>query len=126
VRQRAAAAGDLAEIAAREKDAELTTGTYDGAAAGVTSHGPDLMPLLESLAPGETSEPVLGADAITFYRLDRKTIDEKAAFAKYAGRIRLSLVDAKLDELLRRRIAASDIQVDSEAVAALNPKDVRE
>ena len=126
VQRRVAAASDLATAAARERDAELTTGTFDGAAAGVTTHGPDLLPVLEPLAAGELSVPVVGADELTYYRLDSKTVDADAAFAKYAQRIRQSLVDEKFDHLLRSRIATSDRQVDSEAIAAINAKDVQE
>lgn len=118
LRRRVATADRLAEVAATEPRAELTTGTYDAGSAAVRSQ--DLAPLLERLDPGEISAPVVGADEVTYYQLDDKTVDENVAFAKYARRIHQSLVDEKFDQYVQRRIASSDIQVDT------NAKDVQE
>ena len=83
-------------------------------------------PLLGNLAPGEISAPVMGTGQITYYELDGRTVDERAAFADYSRRIRQSLVEERFDQYLQRTIASSDIEVDADAVDAINAEDVRE
>ncbi len=126
LQRRVAAAGRLADVAARVPGATATTGTYDGGSAGANAHGQDLMALLGNLAPGELSAPVMGTGQITYYELERKTVDERAAFADYSRRIRQSLVEERFDQYLQRTIASSDIEVDADAVDAINAEDVRE
>ncbi|MBM7791097.1 peptidyl-prolyl cis-trans isomerase [Tenggerimyces flavus] len=119
LQRRAAAANRLADLA-REPRATLTTGTYDASQTGMVAQDQDLAGLLDQLDEGQISAPVVGTDEITYYELDGETVDENAAFTKYAKRIRQSLVEKKLDQYVQRRIAASDIQIDTDA------KDVRE
>lgn len=127
LRQRVAAAGRLADVAAEEPGAQLTTGTYDGSSpTGMNAHTQDLTTVLGKLAPGQISTPVVGAGQLTYYELDGKTVDEDAAFAAYANRIRASLVDEKFSQLLQRRVDSSDIEVDTAAVDAITEEDVQQ
>ncbi|GAB2965781.1 hypothetical protein GCM10023080_029290 [Streptomyces pseudoechinosporeus] len=126
LQRRVAAAGRLADVAAGEPGAKLTTGTYDGSGStGLNAHDQDLMAVLGKLAPGRISAPVMGADQITYYELDSKKVDEDKAFADYRRRIRQSLVEEKFDQFLQRRVDTSDIDVDTSAVDAINAEDVQ-
>ncbi|MEQ4209359.1 hypothetical protein [Actinopolymorpha sp. B9G3] len=124
--RRVAAAGRLADVAAREPGATLTTDTYDGGLAGANAHDQDLMTLLGDLAPGEISAPVMGTGQVTYYELDGRSVDESAALADYSRRIRQVLIEERFKQFLERRIATSDIEVDAEALDAINAKDVQE
>jgi hypothetical protein len=125
LRQRVADAGRLADVAAQEPGARLTTDTYDGGSAGMNAHDQDLMAVLGTLAPGQISAPITGTGQITYYQLNNKTVDEDAALAAYSYRIRQSLVEEKFDQFLRRRLDNSDVDVDPAAVDAINAEDVQ-
>jgi len=125
LQSRVAAVGGLADVAADEPGARLTSATYAGGeSSGVNAHDQDLMAVLTALSPGQISAPVPGTGQITYYRLDRRTVDADAAFAKYAARIRQSLAGEKFDRYVDTRLAGSDIEVDTEALADINPEDV--
>lgn len=125
LQQRVAAAGRLADVAAQERGATHTTGTYDRGSAGMNAHDQDLVAVLGSLSPGEISAPIADTGQITYYQLDDKTVDEDAAFDGYAQRIRLSLVEDKFHQYLQRRMDSSDFQVDAAAVDDINAEDVQ-
>ncbi len=126
LQRRVAAAGRLADVAAREPGAKLTTATHDGGATtGQSARDQDLVAVLSRLAPGQISAPVTDTHQITYYELDGKTVDEAAAFAEYSRRIRQSLIGKKFDEFLQRRVKDSAIEVDTAAVNAINPEDVQ-
>lgn len=95
--------GRLADVAAQVPGATLTTGTYDGGPTTLNAHTQDLLAVLGNLAPGEISAPVPGTGQVTYYQLDSRTVDENAAFAGYANRIRQSLIDEKFTRYLQRR-----------------------
>ncbi|MEU1518716.1 hypothetical protein ABZ490_42370 [Streptomyces sp. NPDC005811] len=119
-------AGSLAAVADTAPGARLTTGTYEpGASGGLNAHDQDLAAVLGGLAPGGISAPVRGTGEITYYELDGKKVDEDKAFAAYARRIRLSLVEEKFDQYLQRRVERSDIDVDTSAVDAINAEEVQ-
>jgi hypothetical protein len=124
LQRRVAAAGRLADAAAREPGAVLTTGTYDGGSAGTDDHDQVLRSVLGSLAPGEISAPISGTNQITYYELVDLTVDEDAALADYSYRIRQSLVEERFHKFLQRRVDNSDIEVDAAAVADINAEDV--
>lgn len=125
--RRVAAAGRLADAAAREPGARLTTATHDGRSpTAPNSPDRDLVAVLRTLAPGQISGPVAGTHQITFYQLDGKTVDERAALADYSRRIRQSLIDEKFTQFLQRRVDDSAIEVDTAAVDAINPEDVQQ
>jgi hypothetical protein len=127
LQRRVTAAGRLADVAAGEPGAKLTTGTYDGSGStGLNAHDQDLMAVLGTLAPGRISAPVTGTGQITYYELDGKDIDEDKAFADYSQRIRQSLVEEKFTQFLQRRVESGDIDVDTSAVDAINAKDVQQ
>jgi hypothetical protein len=63
---------------------------------------------------------------ITYYQLDRKSVDEDKAFADYRQRIRQSLAEEKFTQYLQRRVDHSDIEVDHSAMDAINAKDVQQ
>lgn len=127
LRRRVTAADRLADVAAREPGAKLTTATYHGGGStGLNAHDQDLTAVLSRLAPGQISTPVTDPGRITYYELDGKTVDEGAALAEYSRRIRQSLVQEKFDQFLQRRVDSSDIEVDTAAVDAINAKDVPE
>ncbi|MGW0710168.1 hypothetical protein ACWD4G_30145 [Streptomyces sp. NPDC002643] len=126
LRRRVAEAGRLAEVAAEEPGAKLTTGTHDG--GGTTSlnaHEQDLMSVLGGLRPGGISAPVQGTGQITYYELDGKDVDEDKAFADYAQRIRQSLVEEKFDRYVQRRVENGDIDIDTSALDAITAEDVQ-
>ncbi|GGK69181.1 hypothetical protein [Streptomyces flaveus] len=126
LQRRVAAAKHLADVAAGEPGAKLTTGTYDGSGStGLNARDQDLMAALGNLAPGERSAPVTGTGQITYYELDSKKVDEDKAFADYRRRIRQSLVEEKFTQFLQRRVDNSDIDVDTSAVDAINAEDVQ-
>jgi hypothetical protein len=126
LQQRVAAAGSLANVAASEPGATLTTGTYDGGGpTTLNAHTQDLMAVLGNLAPGQISAPVASTGQVTYYQLDGKTVDENAAFAAYSRRIQQSLIDKKFAQYLQRRVDNSDIEVDTAAVDAINAEDVQ-
>lgn len=125
LRARVANADRLADIAGAEHGARLTTATYDGAnPTGLNAHDQDLIAVLGKLSPGQISAPVNGTGQITYYELDRKTVDEDAAFADYSRRIRQSLVEKKFDQFVERRADDSDIEIDTATVESINAKDV--
>jgi len=125
LQSRVVAKGGLAEVAAAEPGARLTSATYAGGeSSGVNAHDQDLMAVLTGLAPGQISAPVRGPDQITYYELDGRKVDADAAFATYAARIRQSLMGEKFDRYVGNRLAGSDIEVDTEALADINPEDV--
>ncbi|WP_188196550.1 hypothetical protein [Nonomuraea sp. SYSU D8015] len=124
LQRRVAAADRLAEVADREPGAKLTTATHHG--GGAAAHDQDLMAVLGTLSPGRISAPVPGTGQITFYELNGKTVDEDAAFAEYSRRIRQSLIEEKFNQFLQRRVAGSDIEVDTAAVDAINAEDVHQ
>lgn len=124
LQQRVAAAGSLANVAASEPGAQLTTATYGGPTT-LNAHTQDLMAVLGSLAPGQISAPVPGTGQVTYYQLDGKTVDDKAAFTDYSRRIQQSLIDKKFAQYLQRRVDSSDIEVDTAAVDAINAEDVQ-
>lgn len=124
LRRRVAAADGLARLAKREPGAELTTATQRGGGSAV--HDQDLMAVLGSLEKGQISAPVPGAGQITYYELDDKTVDEDAAFAEYARRIRQSLVEEKFDQFIRDRVDAGEAEIDAAAVDAINAEDVQQ
>ncbi|MEV5498256.1 hypothetical protein AB0M50_22950 [Nonomuraea fuscirosea] len=124
LRRRVAAADRLARVAEREPGAELSTDTRRGGGSAV--HDQDLMAVLGALDPGQISAPVTGAGQITYYELTGKTVDEDAAFAEYARRIRQSLVEEKFDQFIRRRVDAGDVEIDATAVDAINAEDVQQ
>jgi hypothetical protein len=126
LQRRVANVDRLAEVAARVPDATLTTHTYDSASVGASTQSDGLRTILERLAPGEISEPVVGASQVTYYELDAKAVDEDAALAEYAYRIRQSLVEEKFQRYLERRVDNSTAEIDAPAVDALNPEDVRQ
>ncbi len=126
LQRRVAAADRLADVAARERTARFTTGTYDGGSAGAIAHDQYLMALLGNLPVGEISAPAVGTGQITYYELDGKSVDEGAAFAEYSRRIGQSLVEERFHQYLQQKIAHSDVEVDTDAVAAINAKDVQE
>jgi hypothetical protein len=127
LRRRVAAADRLAQVAAREPGARLTTATYDGGGStGLNAHDQDLRAVLSKLAPGQISAPVTGTDQITYYELDDKTLDTDAAFAEYSRRIRQSLVEEKFDRFLQHRVDNGHIEVDTTAMDAINSEDVKE
>ncbi|MCT2582085.1 peptidyl-prolyl cis-trans isomerase [Actinophytocola gossypii] len=126
LRRRVAAADRLADVAPGEPGARITSGTYGGSGStGRNAHDQQLTAVLGNLAPGEVSDPVAGADHITYYQLDGKTVDEDAAFAGYAKRIRISLVDEKFSQLLQRRVDDGEFEVDTAALDAIDEEDVR-
>jgi hypothetical protein len=126
LQRRVAAADRLSDLAAAEPGAKLATGTYDGGApSSMNAHAQDLIAVLGNLAPGEISAPIPDTGQITYYELDGKTVDENAAFAEYANRIRQSLVEDKFDQYLQRRADGSDLEVNAAAVDAINAEDVR-
>ncbi len=84
------------------------------------------MAVLGSLEKGQISAPVPGAGHITYYELDDKTVDEDAAFAEYARRIRQSLVEEKFDQFIRDRVDAGEAEIDAAAVDAINAEDVQQ
>jgi hypothetical protein len=127
LQRRVAAARRLADVAAREPAAKLTTATHAGGAPnGQSVQNQDLMAVLGKLAPGQISTPVPGTGQITYYQLDGKTVDERAAFAVYSARIRQSLVEERFDQYLQRRVDDSDIKVDAAAVDAIDAEDVQQ
>jgi hypothetical protein len=127
LQRRVAAARRLADVAAREPSAKLTTATYAGGVSnGQSVQSQDLMAVLSRLAPGQISTPVPGTGQITYYQLDGKTVDERGAFAAYSGRIRQSLIEERFDQYLQRRVDDSDIKVDAAAVDAINAEDVQQ
>ena len=106
--------------------ARLTTGTYDGSAStGRNGHDQDLLAVLTTLRPGQVSAPQPGAGEVTYYQLDSRTVDEDAAFTAYAPRIRQSLTTEKFSQYLQRRVAATDMDVDSAAVDDITPEDAQ-
>lgn len=127
LQRRVAAAKRLADVAAGEPGAKLTTGTYDGSGStGLNAHDQDLMAALGTLARGQISAPVPGTGQITYYALDSKKVDEDKAFADYRRRIRQSLVEEKFTQFLQRRVDNSDIEIDTSAVDAINAEDVQQ
>lgn len=125
LQRRVTAAKRLAQVASAQQGATLTKATYGGGdPAGLNTHDQDLVAVLGTLAPGQISAPVAGTGQITYYELDGRAVDEKAALAAYAGRIRQALVAAKFDQYLQRRVDGSDIKVDASAVAAITAEDV--
>ena len=125
VQARVTAADRLAEVAAAEPAARLTATTYDGGATtGLNAHDQDLLAELGKLSPGQISAPVTDPGQITYYELDGKAVDEDAAFAAYAGRIRQSLVEKKFGEFLQRRVDNGDIDIDTAAMGSINAEDV--
>ncbi|MDN0194576.1 hypothetical protein [Streptomyces sp. S.PNR 29] len=127
LQRRVSAAGRLAAVAAGERGAKLTTGTYDGSGStGLNAHDQDLMAVLGRLAPGQVSAPVRGTGQITYYQLGSKKVDEDKAFAEYRGRIRQSLVEEKFTTFLQRRVDKGDFDVDASAVDAIKAKDVQQ
>lgn len=127
LQRRVTSAGRLADVAAGEPGAELTTGTYDGGGStSLNAHDQDLMSVLGKLAPGRISAPVKGTGRITYYELDGKDVDEDKAFADYAQRIRQSLVEEKFNRYLQRRVENGDIDIDTSAVDAINAEDVQQ
>jgi hypothetical protein len=127
LQRRVAAADRLAQVAAREPGARLTTATYDGGGStGPNAHDQDLTSVLSKLAPGQISAPVTGTGQITYYELDDKSLDTEAALAEYSRRIRQSLVEEKFDRFLQRRVDDGHIEVDTTAVDAINSEDVKE
>ncbi|MFE9644993.1 hypothetical protein ACFYO0_12930 [Streptomyces sp. NPDC006365] len=127
LQRRVAAARHLADVAAGEPGAKLSTGTYDGSGStGLNARDQDLMAALGNLAPGESSAPVAGTGQITYYELDSKKVDEDKAFADYRRRIRQSLVEEKFTQFLQRRVENSDIEIDTSAVDAINAEDVQQ
>ncbi|PZG02750.1 hypothetical protein [Micromonospora deserti] len=127
LQRRVAAADRLAEVAAGEPGARLTTGTHHGSGpTGRNAHDQDLVAVLSKLAPGQISAPVTGTSQITYYELDGKTVDEGKALADYSRRIRQSLIEKKFDQFIQHRMDDSDIKVDPAAVAAITAKDVQQ
>ncbi|RSM59754.1 hypothetical protein DMB66_26215 [Actinoplanes sp. ATCC 53533] len=125
LRSRVTAGGGLAKVAAAEPGARLTSATYAGGrSSGVNAHDQDLLAVLTGLSPGQVSAPIPGPGQITYYALDGRKVDADAAFAKYAARIRQSLMGEKFDRYVGDRLAGSDIEVDTEALADINPEDV--
>jgi len=117
--------GGLAKVAAAEPGARLTSASYAGGqSSGVNAHDQDLTAVLTGLSPGQISAPIPGPGQITYYALDRRTVDADAAFATYAARIRQSLMGEKFDRYVGTRLAGSDIEVDTEALVDINPEDV--
>ncbi|GAB3276254.1 hypothetical protein [Kineosporia babensis] len=115
---------DLDDITTNEK--RLTKAEYsNGDTTGVNPHDQELSSILSTLSEGEISEPVIGAQEITYYQLDGKTVDEETAFEAYASRIRQVLSAEKLDALLEQRMGASDFTVDASAVDAIDAEDVQ-
>ena len=125
LQRRVTAAKRLARVAPAPKGATLTRATYGGDQARLDTHDQDLASVLGTLAPGQISAPVAGIGQITYYELDGRSVDEKAALAAYAGRIRQALVAQKFDQYLQRRVDGSDTSVDAAAVAAIKPEDVQ-
>ena len=127
LRQRVAAARSLADVAAEEPGARLTTATYDGGGStGLNTHDQDLLSVLGKLRTGEVSAPVTGTGQVAYYELDGKSVDEGKAFAAYSRRIRQSLVEEKFDQFLQRRVDDGDIDVDTKALGAINAEDVQQ
>ncbi|MGP3961165.1 hypothetical protein ACTWPT_34720 [Nonomuraea sp. 3N208] len=124
LQRRVAASDRLAEIADGEPGAKLTTATHHGGGSAV--HDQDLMAVLGKLTPGQISAPVPGTGQITYYELNRKIVDENAAFAEYSRRIRQSLIEEKFNQFLQRRVDNSDLKVDTAAVDAINTEDVHQ
>ncbi|WP_127504938.1 peptidylprolyl isomerase [Actinoplanes solisilvae] len=112
-----------APLRGNELTGPVTTATYAG--GGVNAHDQELLAVLTPLKPGQTSAPVRSGDQLTYYRLDRRTVDEKAAFAQYAPRIRQSITGEKFSQLLEKRLAGSDIKVDAEAMADVDAEEVQ-
>ncbi|MFB4262251.1 hypothetical protein [Nonomuraea sp. GTA35] len=123
LQRRVAEADGLAEVAEREPGATLTTATHQG--GGPAAHDRDLAAVLGGLGRGQISAPVPGTGQITYYELDGKTVDEEAAFAGYARRIRQSLIEEKFTQFLQRRVDSSHIEVDAAAVETINAEDAR-
>lgn len=126
LQRRVSAAGRLADVAAQLPGATQTTDTYDGGAAGVGANDQDLRAVLGSLDPGEISSPVIDTGQITYYQLNSRNVDEDKAFDAYAQRIRLSLVEAKFERFVQRRVDSSDIRIDTAAVDTINAEDVQQ
>jgi hypothetical protein len=127
LQRRVAGAGRLVDVAAREPGAQLTTATHAGGASnGQSVQNQDLMAVLSKLAQGQISAAVPGTGQITYYQLDGKTVDERAAFADYSRRIRQSLIEERFDQYLQRRVDDSEIEVDTAAVDAINAEDVQQ
>jgi len=127
LRQRVASARSLADVAAGEPGAQLTTGMYKGpGSGGLNTHDQDLMAVLGKLAPGAISAPVKGTAQVTYYELDGRTVDEDKAFADYSQRVRQSLVEEKFDAYLQRRVDGSDIDINASAMDAINAEDVQQ
>jgi hypothetical protein len=122
VQSRVGAVTTLAAVDA--PGARLTNATYAGGSGGVNTHDQDLLAVLTSLKPGQISAPVRGADQITYYELDRQTVDKDKAFTEYAPRIEQQLAAQKLDRYLQDRLRSADIEVDTKAVSAIKPEDV--
>ncbi|MGP3936198.1 hypothetical protein [Nonomuraea sp. KM88] len=122
LQRRVDAADRLADLAGREPGARLTKTTHQG--GGSAAHEQDLMAVLGKLAPGEISAPVRGGGQVTYYELTSKSVDEDAAFAEYARRIRQSLIDRKFGSYLQRRVDDRGITADTAAVESINAEDV--
>ncbi|SDT81058.1 peptidylprolyl isomerase [Actinoplanes derwentensis] len=90
---------------------------------GESRHDQDLLAVLSALGPGQISAPVIGAGQVTYYELTGRTVDERAAFATYASRIRQSLVEEKFQQFLQRRVDGGDFRVDTTAVETINAED---
>jgi len=116
----AVAGGKLAAV----PGGRLTKATWTPGRGGVNPHDQELLAVLTPLRPGQISTPIPGGDEITYYQLDRRTVDEKAAFAEYAPRIRQSLLGQKFDRYVQSRLADSDIEVDADAVADVEAEKV--
>ena len=126
LQRRVDATGRLADVAATEPDAVLTTDTYDGGSVGQSPRDQELRAVLSTLEPGEISDPVVGSGHVTFYELHAKTVDEDEAFAEYSYRIRQSLIDRKFRKYLQRRMGELEVQVDTAAVGAIDAEDVQQ
>ncbi|TDC90917.1 hypothetical protein E1292_43200 [Nonomuraea deserti] len=122
LQRRVDAADRLADLAGREPGARLTKATHQG--GGSAAHEQDLMAVLGELAPGGISAPVEGGGQVTYYELTSRSVDEDAAFAEYARRIRQSLIEKKFGAYLQRRVDDRGITVDTAAVDAINAEDV--
>ncbi|WP_166427568.1 hypothetical protein [Nonomuraea mesophila] len=114
-------AGRLADLAG-EPGARFTKATHKG--GGMAAHQQDLMAVLGGLAPGDISAPVRGDGQVTYYELTGKTVDEDAAFAEYARRIRQSLIDRKFGVYLQRRVDDGHVTVDTAAVESITTEEV--
>ncbi|MDF2989857.1 MAG: hypothetical protein K0S37_371 [Microbacterium sp.] len=107
----------VAELAASAASLEQAAAAVPGASAspvvidaegrsGDLALSPDVIAQLRELAPGATTTPQTHRGGWAVYRLDEASVDEQAALATYATRIRAVLTEARFDELLDARVAA--------------------